>query len=181
MWHFRNGGSDRSSEYFQLSGTSMAAPMVVERRAAASERAPPYTRPGEVPAHEDGIPRSSRRDFVNRPGNRHHIPNRSDLFTIGAGYLDISAALVDKSVPIGSAESPIATYDALSGASHSFKLRRRCGERQPCGEPPRCGARPRCGALLRRLPRRDVGTAAMWGTSTTRLSDAATVATAGER
>ena len=37
-----------------------------------------------------------------------------DLFTIGAGYLDVNAALADSSQPVGLALSPAVTYDTAT-------------------------------------------------------------------
>jgi serine protease AprX len=38
-----------------------------------------------------------------------------DIFTVGAGYLDIAAALANKDIATGTAMSPTARYDASSG------------------------------------------------------------------
>ena len=38
-----------------------------------------------------------------------------DLFTIGAGYVDLEAALSSADVANGTAMSPVASYDANSG------------------------------------------------------------------
>ena len=40
---------------------------------------------------------------------------QSDVFTVGAGYLDIQAALMNKEKAQGVAKSPTAAYDATSG------------------------------------------------------------------
>ena len=41
--------------------------------------------------------------------------DQSDVFTVGAGYLDLEAALISTDVAKGSAMSPVATYDPKSG------------------------------------------------------------------
>jgi hypothetical protein len=42
---------------------------------------------------------------------------QSDAFTVGAGYLDIAAALADTTSFSGTANSPVATYNSSSGVT----------------------------------------------------------------
>jgi len=39
-----------------------------------------------------------------------------DIFTVGAGYLDIPAALASNDLAAGSAQSPTAAYDSATGS-----------------------------------------------------------------
>lgn len=115
-----NGAELPSQSYFPLSGTSMATAVASGAVADLLQAAPRLT-PDEVKA------------LLMANGDRSYFPATSsvtdggivykanyDVFTIGAGYLDISrtvnAALVNGgSVPAGTAMSPIATYNASTG------------------------------------------------------------------
>ena len=115
-----NGAQTPSANYFPLSGTSMATGVTSGAVADLLQGVPKLT-PDEVKA------------LVMVNGDRSYFPATSsvtadgivynanyDVFTIGAGYLDIlktlNAALVNNgSVPAGTAMSPIATYNATTG------------------------------------------------------------------
>jgi serine protease AprX len=115
-----NGVQSPSAYYFPLSGTSMAA-AVTSGAIADLLQAVPQLAPDQVKA------------LVMANGQRSYFPQTSsvtaagitykanyDIFTIGAGYLDIAAtvkaALVNGgSVPRGTAMSPFASYNAATG------------------------------------------------------------------
>lgn len=116
----KNGAESPSRQYFPLSGTSMAT-AVASGAVADLLQAVPQLTPDQVKA------------LVMVNADRSYFPATSsvtaggivykanyDVFTIGAGYLDISktinAALVNRgSVPPGTAMSPIAVYDPNTG------------------------------------------------------------------
>ncbi len=118
---YQTNGSDNPSQYyFPMSGTSMAAGVASGAVADLLQAAPKLT-PDQVKA------------LLMANADRSYFPATSsvtangvvytanyDVFTIGAGYLDIaktvSAALVNGgSVPSGAAMSPMATYNTNSG------------------------------------------------------------------
>jgi serine protease AprX len=119
--YYQTKGSENPSQsYFPMSGTSMAAGVASGAIADLLQAAPKLT-PDKVKA------------LIMANGDRSYFPASSnvvadgvtyvanyDVFTIGAGYLDIAktinAALVNSgSVPAGTAMSPIATYNASTG------------------------------------------------------------------
>src|SRR5205814_9573554 len=110
------GGWGRSTNYFSLSGTSMAAPMVSGAAALLLQRNPAMT-PDQVKARlmltafKNLVPASIATDPTT--GKIYNL--QSDIFTVGAGYLDIQAALDGTALAppaIGSALSPTAALDA---------------------------------------------------------------------
>lgn len=112
----KNGNSSHSDTYFYLSGTSMAAPMVSAAAALLLEKKPTLT-PDQIKARlmktafKNLIPASVATDATT--GQTFNL--QSDIFTVGAGYLDIQAALADNNlVPstLGSAMSPRAVLDS---------------------------------------------------------------------
>src|SRR6202022_3087794 len=89
-------GTDQSSsnDYYTLSGTSMAAPMVSGAVALLLQKTPSLT-PDQVKAR---IMKTAFKTFPGRsvaidPPTGVSYTSQYDLFTIGAGYLDIAAAL----------------------------------------------------------------------------------------
>lgn len=110
-----------SNAYFPLSGTSMSTG-VVSGAVALLEQAAPNLTPDQMKA------------FLMRDANHSVFPQISsvvepttgtvyranyDVFTIGAGYLDINAAITDYMsgtvVPAGAAMSPIASFNTATG------------------------------------------------------------------
>src|SRR5580658_4764725 len=103
-----------ATQYFRLSGTSMATPVVSGAVALMLQQNPALT-PDEVKARlmktawkGFGVYTTSY-DVFNNPYN-----NQYDIFTYGAGYLDIDAALADADVAEGAALSPTAVYNAAN-------------------------------------------------------------------
>ena len=105
----------KTAEYFRLSGTSMSTPMV-SGAAALMLQANPQLTPDQVKAR---LMKSAWKGFATYSkgqdvgGNVYQ--DQYDVFTYGAGYLDISAALNNTDLPTGSAMSPIAVYDPVTG------------------------------------------------------------------
>lgn len=111
----KNSNDGRSDTYFYLSGTSMAAPMVSGAAALLLEKKPSMT-PDQVKARimktafKNLIPAAVTVDPTT--GVTYNL--QADIFTVGAGYLDIKAALSSNDlVPawMGSAMSPTAALD----------------------------------------------------------------------
>jgi serine protease AprX len=104
-------------QYLQLSGTSMATPVVAGAAALMIQQDPTLT-PDTVKARMmktawKGYPSTST--AYDALGNGYLA--QYDVFTIGAGYLDVDAVLGNTDVATGSATSPIAVYDPTSGTA----------------------------------------------------------------
>ena len=101
--------------YFRLSGTSMAAP-VVSGAAALLLQQQPFLTPDQVKARlmktaGKTLPKfSSGTDIVSMST----FNNEADIFTVGAGYLDIQAALANTDLATLPAVSPTAVYDPVA-------------------------------------------------------------------
>src|ERR1051326_967235 len=111
------GGSSSSSKvYFQLSGTSMATG-VVSGMVADLLQARPTMTPDQVKARlmktaSKTFPTSSS---VYDPTSGITYTSQYDIFTVGAGYVDMAAALASTDLSSGTAMSPRAVYDSNSG------------------------------------------------------------------
>jgi serine protease AprX len=106
--------------YMSLSGTSMAAPAVSGAAALLLQRQPELT-PDQIKAR---LMKTASKDFpatstVTDPDTGISYTSQYDLVTIGAGYLDLWAALNNTDLAPGTAASPALQYDA---ASRSFYL-----------------------------------------------------------
>ena len=105
----------KSGDYFRLSGTSMATPVVSGAAALMLQKQPSLT-PDQVkarlmktatkalPLYSTGI------DAVNL----FSFSSQSDIFTVGAGYLDINGALNNTDLVTLPAMSPTAVYDPVT-------------------------------------------------------------------
>lgn len=111
----KNSNDGKSDSYFYLSGTSMAAPMVSGAAALLLEKKPSLT-PDQVKARlmKTAFKNLMPAAVTTDPTTGQTFNLQADIFTVGAGYLDIKAALAsDDLVPgwMGSAMSPGATLD----------------------------------------------------------------------
>jgi serine protease AprX len=108
-----------SNRYLILSGTSMAAAVVSGAAADLLEAVPSLT-PDQVKILLMKTASKSFPSFssVTDPDTNQTFTSYYDIFTVGAGYLDLNAALaLAKSVPTGvTAISPIAIFDGATGA-----------------------------------------------------------------
>jgi serine protease AprX len=103
--------------YFRLSGTSMAAPMASGAAALLLQKVPQLT-PDQVKAR---LMKTAGKTFPRASISVDPVTGRSyvshyDLFTVGAGYLDIGAAISSSDVASGSAMSPRVVVDPVTGA-----------------------------------------------------------------
>jgi serine protease AprX len=110
-----------SGTYFNLSGTSMATPMVSATAALMLEQTPSLT-PDQVKAR---IMSSAFRGLVQSSTAKDLVTgqtfnDQADIFTVGAGYLDIQGALQSPNLApatVGSALSPLAVKNSQGNIS----------------------------------------------------------------
>jgi len=105
------GVSGKSGAYFVLSGTSMATPVVSGAAALLLQRNPSLT-PDQVKAR---LMKTAQKALTTYTTSWDQFTlaafnNQSDLFTIGAGYLDIQAALANNDLVPHAALSPTAKF-----------------------------------------------------------------------
>jgi serine protease AprX len=110
-----------SQRYFFLSGTSMATPVVSGAAAILLQQNASLT-PDQVKAR---LMKTASKDFPSNSTvtDTTVTPNvvytdYYDIFTVGAGYLNIPAALANTDLAIGAALSPSATYNSADGSVH---------------------------------------------------------------
>jgi serine protease AprX len=115
------GSSSPSSEYFQLSGTSMATGVVSGAAALMLQQQPNLT-PDQVKAR---MMISAYKAFpmystATDPTTGITYNEQYDVFTIGAGYLDIQTALNSSALApntVGAAMSPPVNYSTKNGST----------------------------------------------------------------
>ena len=113
------GSTSLSSSYFMLSGTSMATPVVSGAAALLLQQNPQLT-PDQVKfklmltAYKTFPATSTATD----PVSGQSFTSEYDVFTVGAGYLDVQAALADNTPFTGTALSPAAAYTPRSGNAY---------------------------------------------------------------
>src|SRR5258708_10836377 len=113
-----NGGSNASSSsYFTLSGTSMAAGVVSGAGADLLQKSPSLN-PDQVKAR---LMKTAWKSFpafssTTDPATGLTSTDQSDVFTVGAGYLDLEAALFGNDIAQGAPMCPTAAYNATSSA-----------------------------------------------------------------
>jgi serine protease AprX len=121
FYQSNGNGSQSSPDYMPLSGTSMATG-VASGAVALLLNANSGLTPDAVKAllmrnaNHSTLPQTST---VMASGVSYIAHN--DVFTVGAGYLDIAAAVRDakvSTVPAGTAKSPIAVFNSNTGAVH---------------------------------------------------------------
>jgi serine protease AprX len=110
------GSSSPSKVYFELSGTSMATG-VVSGMVADLLQARPTMTPDQVKARlmktaSKTFPASSS---VYDPASGITYTSQYDIFTVGAGYVDMAAALASTDLSSGTSMSPGTVYDSNTG------------------------------------------------------------------
>jgi serine protease AprX len=104
------------SDYFRLSGTSMATP-VVSAAAALLIQAQPSLTPEQVKARlmKTASKALNLYGTAIASSSLQRFNSQSDIFTVGAGYLNISAALASNDLTTMPALSPTAVRNPLTG------------------------------------------------------------------
>ncbi|MBL8296262.1 MAG: S8 family peptidase [Bryobacterales bacterium] len=114
-YYITGGKPDLSSVYYKLSGTSIATPFVSGTVALMLQKEPGLT-PETVKAR---LMRSASKQFPTQSSvtdGSATYTSRYDIFTIGAGYLDVWGALNSSEIATGSTVSPAAYVDERGNA-----------------------------------------------------------------
>lgn len=115
-YYMFGGSSSPSKTYFTLSGTSMATG-VVSGVVADLLQAHPALTPDQVKAR---LMKTAYKTFpasssVYDPTTGITYTDQYDVFTVGAGYVDLAAALASTDLAHGTAISPTAVYNSSTG------------------------------------------------------------------
>jgi serine protease AprX len=109
------------ASYLRLSGTSMATPAVSAAVAVLLEQNPQLT-PDQVKAR---LMKSAYKGYAQYSGAEDDWGNlyslQADIFAVGAGYLDVKAALLNTDLApatFGSAKSPQVGYDPTTNTTY---------------------------------------------------------------
>jgi serine protease AprX len=112
---YKSGGGNTAVQYLKLSGTSMAAPVVAGAAALLLQKNPSMT-PDQVKAR---LMKTASKSFASYTSYLD-LPTgityngQSDIFSVGAGYLNIMAALMSNDLVTKAAKSPKAVYNSVT-------------------------------------------------------------------
>ncbi len=114
---FSSSNISTASDYYFLSGTSMATP-VVSGAAALLIQSQPKITPDQVKAR---LMKTAYKSFpvsstTVDPVTLATYVSEYDIFTVGAGYLDVGAALASSDLATGNTLSPTAVYDSTTNS-----------------------------------------------------------------
>ena len=114
-YYIAGGNTASSTTYFTLSGTSMATGVVSGAVADLLQKYPSLT-PDQVKARLMKTAWKSLPAYSSTtdPTTGITYTDQSDVFTVGAGYIDLEAALISTDVAKGTAMSPFATFNSTT-------------------------------------------------------------------
>jgi len=114
-YYTQNGSTQPGDEYFWMSGNSMATPVVSGAAALLLHKTPGLT-PDQVKYR---LIKTAAKSFPllatatdAATGTNYSV--RHDAFSVGAGYLDIAAAINNTETPTKRAYSPAAVYNSTT-------------------------------------------------------------------